>query len=65
MEQSVEGFVKLVNDDLYDLLKWAEELRRDRQRIGTAAREARDLLAAGPERNGHAAYDLLNEALDA
>lgn len=30
MERSVQGFAKLVNDDLYDLLKWAEELRQER-----------------------------------
>lgn len=46
MEQMVDSFARLVNDDLYDLLRWANELRQDRDRFRDALVNVRDMDGA-------------------
>jgi hypothetical protein len=54
MEANVSAFARLVNNDLYDLLKWAEQLREAIRELYTAADKWDGTLSSscdGPERD--------------
>lgn len=59
MEKKVEAFARLVNDDLYDLLKWAE-----RQRQALAKADAEVTVLADALRGAGVAPTLVQKMID-